>query len=214
MPMRERNATPWAWHSRIRVPLPPERLPAGFLDRPAEAVAPDLLGCRIASSIDGRQTVGVIVETEAYVGPHDPASHAAARIGKTARNATMFQAGGAAYVYLSYGIHWCLNVVTGREGEGTGVLIRALDPLEGTDVMAERRGRADQLCSGPGRLGQALGITGDLDGHRLEHPPLRLLPGWTLPSSAIAVSPRIGIRLAADWPLRFHIRGHPSVSKA
>lgn len=153
------------------------------------------------------------METEAYVGAHDPASHAAERIGRTARNSSMFEAGGVAYVYLIYGIHWCLNVVAGREGEGTGVLIRALDPLVGLDVMAARRGRSEHLCSGPGRLGQALGVTGKLDGHRLDRPPLQLLPGWPVPPSAIGVSPRIGIRLAADWPLRFYLRDHPSVSK-
>lgn len=198
----------------MRNEAPSGRLSDGFLARPADAVARDLLGCRIASSVDGLQTVGVIVETEAYVGPHDPASHAADRIGRTRRNATMFEAAGAAYVYLIYGMHWCLNVVTGSEGEGAAVLVRALDPLAGVDVMAARRGRSDALCSGPGRLCEALGVTGGLDGHPLSTPPLELLPGWAIAPSEIGVSPRIGIRLAKDWPLRFFLRGHPAVSKA
>ena len=102
-----------------------------FFDRPAKSVAPDLLGARLVSTVDGRRATGIIVEVEAYTGPDDPASHAAARIGRTRRNTSMFGTPGTAYVYLSYGVHWCLNVVTNRPGVGEAVLLRALEPVEG-----------------------------------------------------------------------------------
>jgi len=174
-------------------PPPSGELGPGFLDRSAEEVAPDLLGARLVSTVGGRRTEGVIVEVEAYLGTSDPASHAAARIGRTRRNETMYGPPGRAYVYLSYGIHWCLNVVTGATGEPAAVLIRAIDPIGGTDVMAERRGRTTRLGSGPGRLGQALGVSAELDGHDLSRPPLRLLPGWPVPDREVGVSARIGI---------------------
>jgi DNA-3-methyladenine glycosylase len=183
-----------------------------FFDRPAESVAPDLLGARLESTVDGRRATGVIVEVEAYTGPDDPASHAAARIGRTRRNASMFGPPGTAYVYLSYGVHWCLNVVTSEIGDPCAVLLRAVDPIEGLDVMAARRGRQRDLTSGPGRLGQALGVTDALDGHDFSSPPLRLLPGWLPPRGSIGVSPRIGVSRAQDWPLRFCVRGSASVS--
>jgi DNA-3-methyladenine glycosylase len=165
------------------------------------------------SEVGERRAEGVIVEVEAYVGPHDPASHAAERIGRTERNRVMFAAAGVAYVYFIYGMHWCLNVVTSAQGHPSAVLIRALDPLVGTDVMARRRGRSP-LTSGPGRLCQALGITGELNGHDLRWAPLRLVPGWPLADHDVVASPRIGVRHAADWPLRFHVVGHSAVSRA
>lgn len=186
---------------------------SAFLDRPAERVAPDLLGARLVSTIDGRRTTGIIVEVEAYTGPDDPASHAAARIGRTRRNAAMFGAAGTAYVYLSYGVHWCLNVVTGPTGYPCAVLIRAVEPIEGLSVMAARRGRERNLTSGPGRLTQAFGITETLDEHDLSLPPLRLLPGWPTTPGSIDVSPRVGVSRAQDWPLRFSVRGNASVSR-
>ncbi len=155
---------------------------------------------------------GVVVETEAYVGPQDPASHAAARIGRTRRNQSMFGPPGRAYVYRSYGIHWCLNVVTGEPGFPAAVLIRALDPVRGEREMLRNRGGHRPLCAGPGRLTQALGITGDLDGHALHRAPLQLIRGWPVPEEAVAVSGRIGVRRAADWPLRFYLRGNSEVS--
>jgi len=164
------------------------------------------------STVDGRRVVGVIVEVEAYTGPQDPASHAAARIGRTRRNASMFGPPATAYVYLSYGVHWCMNVVTGARGDPCAVLLRAVDPIEGLDVMAERRGRNRDLTSGPGRLGQAFGITDALDAHDLSSPPLRLLPGWPIPTEWIDVSPRVGISRARERPLRFSVRGNPCVS--
>ncbi len=125
----------------------------------------------------------------------------------------MFGRPGIAYVYLSYGVHWCLNVVTGSENEPCAVLLRAADPLEGVEFMAERRQGRGDLASGPGRLGQAFGITDELDGHDLMAPPLSLLPGWPVARDQIEVSPRIGISRAADWPLRFSVRGNASVSQ-
>jgi DNA-3-methyladenine glycosylase len=190
-------------------------IPAAFFDRPAESVARDLLGGVLISTIGGEETVGRIVEAEAYIGPHDPASHAAERIGRTARNASMFGPPGIAYVYRIYGLHWCLNVVTGPEGYPAAVLIRALEPLAGIETMRRRRRlrRDHELTSGPARLAEALGITGALDGHPLQEPPLVLAAGEPVPDEAVAVGPRIGVTRAQDWPLRFYVRGNPWVSR-
>jgi DNA-3-methyladenine glycosylase len=196
-------------------------LDPSFFARPAELVAPALLGAMIVSTIDGIETSGCIVETEAYVGPHDPASHAAERIGRTVRNRSMFGAPGIAYVYRIYGVHWCLNIVTDRVEYPAAVLIRAIQPVSGIDAMRHRRNvraRAvsstdTELGSGPGKLAAALGITGALDGHSLDRPPLLLARGETPPESAIGRGPRVGVTRAADWPLRFFIRGNPHVSK-
>lgn len=204
------SATAWPWRSSYggRAPLDPS-----FFRRPAEIVAPELLGTLLVSDLGGARTSGVIVEVEAYVGPDDPASHARASVGRTDRNASMFGRPGIAYVYRSYGIHWCMNVVTGEVGHPVAVLVRALDPLEGREVMSRRRGRETDLCSGPGRLTEALGITGAEDGHDLSEAPLLLRRGWSVPEASIETSGRIGIRRAADWPLRFFLKGHPSVSR-
>lgn len=195
-------------------------LPPAFYERGAEVVARDLLGAVLVSDIGGVRTAGRIVETEAYLGAPDPASHAAERIGRTARNESMFGRGGIAYVYFIYGMHWCLNAVTGEPDVANAVLIRALEPVEGVDAMRERRagrtGRAPRdrdLARGPARLAEALGITGALDGHDLALPPLVIAQGDALPDSAVAVGPRIGITRAADWPLRFFVEGSPWVSR-
>lgn len=164
----------------------------------------------------GRVTAGRIVETEAYIGPHDPASHAAERIGRTRRNAAMFGEPGTAYVYRIYGLHWCLNAVTDRAEFPSAVLIRAIDPVQGIEVMRERRGGAwdgRRLTGGPARLTQALGVTGDLDHHPLDRPPLWIAAGVPVPDAKVDAGPRIGITRAADWPLRFHVRGHRCVSR-
>jgi DNA-3-methyladenine glycosylase len=194
-------------------------LPEHFYARPAAVVAPALLGTLLVARHGAELTVGRIVETEAYTGPDDPASHAAARIGRTRRNATMFGAPGLAYVYRSYGIHWCLNVVTDEPGFPGAVLIRAIEPLEGLDIMRRRRwpagepGRDRDLGSGPGRLAVAMGVKGEHDAHSLGTPPLWIAPGETPPARAIASGPRIGITRAADWPLRFLLAGNPHVSR-
>jgi DNA-3-methyladenine glycosylase len=188
-------------------------LPTAFYARPAREVAPDLLGKLVLSTLGGEPAVGRIVETEAYLGLEDPASHAAERIGRTARNAPMFGAPGTAYVYRSYGIHWCMNAVTDRVDHPGAVLIRALEPVSGLEVMRARRGTPDRdLARGPGRLAQALGITGALNGHDLAEPPLSFRDAPPVPPDSIAAGPRIGITRAADWPLRFVIRGSRWVS--
>lgn len=189
-------------------------LPTAFYARPAREVAPDLIGKVIRSTLGGEVVTARIVETEAYIGPHDDASHAAERIGRTARNEAMFGPAGTAYVYLSYGIHWCLNAVTDREAFPAAVLIRALEPLENLPAMRSRRGTSDRdLARGPGRLTQALAITGALDGHPLQLPPLTFHDAHPVDPAAIEASPRIGITRAVDWPLRFTLRGSRWLSR-
>jgi DNA-3-methyladenine glycosylase len=176
-----------------------------FYARSAVEVARDLLGCTIVRdgpSGEGRVS-GRIVETEAYTGTDDPASHAAARIGRTRRNDPLFGPPGTAYIHLNYGIHWCLNAVTGKAGTPSGVLIRALEPLEGLDIMRARRDGRDELTNGPGRLTQALAIGRELQRHRLNRPPLRIEPGETVPERHVRRSERIGISRAVDLPYRF-----------
>ncbi len=182
-------------------------LPAGsLLTQPVIDVARDLLGTTLL--VDG--VGGIIVETEAYA-RDDPASHSFR--GPTARNAVMFGAPGHAYVYRSYGIHWCFNIVAGAE-PGSAVLVRALEPTTGLDSMRARRGPAGPrlLCAGPGRLCQALGLTGVHDGLALDRPPLALLPRGSEP--AIVAGPRIGIARGVDAPWRFGIAGSRFLSRA
>ena len=177
----------------------------------AATVARRLLGTAILSSVDGVETRGVIVETEAYTGLDDPASHAHASKRRTPRNDAMFSARGTLYVYISYGMHHCINVVTGAEGDPAAVLIRALEPVSGLDVMAVRRGRETDLCSGPGRLAQALGINIQHNYHDLARPPIQLEPGELVPDVEVGTSGRIGVSRAAEWPLRFFVKGHSAV---
>jgi len=174
-------------------------------------VARALLGCRLVSTIGGARVSAVIVETEAYGGPDDPASHAATATGVTERNRAMFGPPGRAYVYRSYGVHWCMNVVTGPEGAGQAVLVRGVEAVEGEELMRRRRGR-DPIGAGPGRLCQALAITGAQYGHDLRHAPLRLVPGWPVDDALVGVSGRIGVSTAADRPYRFYVRGSKGVS--
>ncbi|CAN5536440.1 DNA-3-methyladenine glycosylase [soil metagenome] len=193
----------------------PEALPPHSYDRPAEQVARELLGACLVSEVGGVRCRGEIVEVEAYVGPHDDASHAAERVGLTARNAAMFGPPGRAYVYRIYGLHWCLNVVTGAEGYPAAVLIRAARPLEGVEVASERRGGRPlpALMRGPGNLARALGVDGALNGHSLDRSPLWIVPGVPLAEEEVERGPRIGITRAAEWPLRFWIRGSTWISR-
>lgn len=180
-------------------------LPVSFFARPAPDVAQALIGVELFVEGVG----GPIVETEAY-DREDPASHSFA--GRTARNASMFGPPGHAYVYRSYGLHWCLNLVCGLEA-GAAVLIRAIKPEHGIGIMAERRGTTilRDLCRGPGRLCQALAVTNALDGRRLDTPPFSLLDRMEVPS--VTAGPRIGITRGMDTPWRFMLTGSRYVSK-
>ena len=175
---------------------------------PSHEVARALIGASLfVSGVGGR-----IVETEAY-DESDPASHSYS--GVTARNAVMFGPPGRAYIYRSYGIHWCLNFVCMPRGHGAGVLIRALEPTAGLAAMRDRRGLADErlLCSGPGRLGQALAITHALNGIRLDRAPFRLVAAPASPAAEVASGLRIGISKARELPWRFVLAGSPFLSK-
>ena len=189
-------------------------LPAAFYDRPTEGVARDLLGAVLEHRSAQGTVRGTIVETEAYLGPHDPACHAAA--GLTARTRTLHGPPGRAYVYFIYGMHWCFNAVTREEGHGSAVLIRAIEPLSGQELMRHRRRteREADLTSGPARLCEAFGIDRAQDGVRLDRGPLRILRGVEVPDEDVDVTPRIGIRKAADWPLRFLVKGNRFVSRS
>jgi DNA-3-methyladenine glycosylase len=167
------------------------------------------------SDIGGRrrQTAGRIVEVEAYVGPHDPACHAYGHR-RTARTEPLYGAPGTAYVYFTYGMHWCLNAVTEPKDFPAAVLIRALEPLVGLDTMRARRETENDrhLCAGPARLCEALGVTGAVNGLSLQRGPLRIVAGPAANATDIVIGPRIGITQAVDWPLRFYLKDSPFVS--
>lgn len=192
---------------------PDRPLPESFYDRPTEVVARQLLGAILECRVGRLTCRGRIVETEAYLGEHDAACHAA--VGRTARTEGLYGPPGTAYVYLIYGMYWCANAVTRRAGLPSAVLIRAVEPTEGLAAMRRRRaGRRDvDLTSGPGRLCAAFGITGPLHhGASLATSSLRILPGEPVRRSDVVVTPRIGVNVAADWPLRFLLRDNPFVS--
>jgi DNA-3-methyladenine glycosylase len=184
----------------------PARLRRSFFSRSVHAVAPELIGATLL--LDG--VGGVIVEVEAYHHT-DPAAHS--YNGPTERNAVMFGPPGYAYVYRSYGIHWCLNFVCEEEGSASAVLIRALEPTEGLNRMRRRRGVGDRraLCSGPGKLGEALGVTRQLNGLALDQAPFELRARAGKPEVVVGI--RIGITKATELPWRYGLKGSPYVSK-
>jgi DNA-3-methyladenine glycosylase len=192
-------------------PHPP--LPRAFYDRPTLDVARALIGkTLLRRTVDGLAG-GVIVETEAYISAVDPAAHAYR--GKTPRNASMFAAAGTAYVYRSYGIHYCLNVVTEAEGVAAAVLIRAIRPSVGLELMRRRRGLGisdRDLARGPGRLCQALALTTADDGSDLLGAALWIAETPGAVQLPIVATPRIGISQATDWPWRFVVAGERHVS--
>jgi DNA-3-methyladenine glycosylase len=188
-------------------------LPRAFYRRPARAVARDLLGCVLVSRHGRAQTAGRIVETEAYLGPEDGASHAAFRPGS---HWLFYGEGGVAYVFLNYGTHHCLNAIAGPAGTPGCVLIRALEPLTGHAVMARRRGMAAdarRLTVGPGNLTRALAVTLRDNGRDLTRGSLTIEPAPEPWRFRIATGPRVGITRSADLPLRFWVAGNPFVSR-
>jgi len=192
-------------------PLRPLR--RAFYARSSLEVAPDLLGrLLVRRTEEGEPLVARIVECEAYR-EDDPASHSFR--GRTPRNAVMFGPPGHLYVYFTYGMHYCMNVVTGTEGAGSAVLLRAAEPLRGLDRMAAARGVHDprRLCTGPARLTQAFGIARAQDGIDVTRPDaLFIAPGTLADASAIQAAPRVGIRVATEQPWRFFVRDDPFVS--
>lgn len=193
-------------------------LPPSFYERDTVAVAKDLLGCLLVHRNE-TAAMGWIVEVEAYL-RDDPAAHSYR--GETPRNRTMFGPAGHAYVYRIYGLHTCVNIVTGPEGTGEAVLVRALEPAGGIELMQARRGTDDplSLASGPGKLTQALGITMDLDGTSLSGGPLQVWSPESLPDhrpegadGEIVQTTRVGITKAADLPLRFYRNGSRYISR-
>jgi DNA-3-methyladenine glycosylase len=185
-----------------------------IVDLPALEAAPQLLGCILVRELNGTTLKLEIVETEAYH-QDDPASHSFR--GNTARTAPMFEKGGHIYVYFTYGMHYCINIVTGPVGRGEAVLIRAAQPIAGIEVMRANRGIEDikNLSNGPGKLAQALGITDTtLSGKILDKSSIYLEPpARQIGSDNITTTPRIGISKAADQPWRFYIKDNPFVSR-
>jgi DNA-3-methyladenine glycosylase len=190
------------------------RLPRSFFARPSTEVAPDLLGRVLVRTLPtGARLVVRLVETEAYQ-DDDPASHSFR--GRTARTEVMFGPPGRLYVYFTYGMHFCMNVVTGAKGEGSAVLLRAAEPLEGLAEMRALRGIEDEraLCSGPGKLCRALGVDLANNGEDLVRgSALDLHEGAPVPAGAVEATPRVGIRRAAELPWRFVVRGDRFVSR-
>jgi len=185
-----------------------------FYNRETEIVSRELLGavleCRTADGLTG----GIIVETEAYIGEHDAACHAAA--GRTRRTEPLYGPPGTSYVYFIYGMHWCINAVTRAEGLPSAVLIRALEPLAGIPLMRLRRPKARsdrELTNGPGKLCAALGIDNRMNGLPLQRYPVVIRAGAPVKDRDVEITTRIGITQAADWPLRYFMRGNPFVSR-
>lgn len=221
--LRQGARDPVTGDSAVDVPSPidvPTRpLQPDFYERPATEVAPELIG-KLLVLDDGLDSVAVragrIVEVEAYSSVGDPAAHS--RNGATARNATMFGPPGRLYVYLIYGLHWCANAVCAPAGTGDAVLLRALEPVRGSELMATRRGAGGravgftQLCSGPAKLTQAFSVDGTHDGCDLTSVGGLSIrdDGWS--PARLVKSPRIGISRGTDLPWRWHVAGNPHVS--
>lgn len=210
---RDRNA------HRGLIRLKSSPLALRFYRRPTELVARELLGCHIVRNLEGERLVLRIVETEAYLGAPDRASHACGGR-RTARNESLYLPGGHAYVYFIYGMHFCLNVVTEGAELGSAVLIRAGEPVAGEERMLALRGllraRPGDIAGGPGRLCKALSIGRADDGVRIDRGALKIVEGESLAAEEIAAGPRVGIDYAEEavsWPLRFAIRGNPHVSR-
>ena len=205
----------------MREPMSSYRpLPRSFYQRPADQVAPDLLGRYLVRQLGEHRLAARIVETEAYLGATDRASHAWGGR-RTPRNESLYQPGGVAYVYFIYGMYYCLNAVTGSAKTAGAVLIRAAEPLQGQELMAQYRGLSrptgpGDLTGGPGKLCQALSIEREFDGHSLQRGPLRITRGNQVLAAQQVSGPRIGIDYAeeaVEWPLRFAVSQNRHVSK-
>jgi DNA-3-methyladenine glycosylase len=202
------------------LPDPWTPLPLSFYRRPADEVAPDLLGRYLVRWVDGRRRVVRLVETEAYLGVGDRASHAW-KGQPTPRTRSLYLPGGAAYVYFIYGMHFCLNAVTGQGEEGSAVLLRAGEPLEGEEAMLQDRRlrrlpRPGDLTGGPGKLCQALAVGRDEDGLPLDSEEISITVGEPVDLTEVARGPRVGVAYAGEaalWPLRFAVRGNRHVSR-
>jgi DNA-3-methyladenine glycosylase len=189
-------------------------LPRAFYERETEVVAREMLGTVLECETDDGIASGIIVETEAYLGEHDLACHAAA--GRTARTEALYGSPGTSYVYFIYGMYWCFNAVTRAEGSPSAVLVRAIEPLDGIALMHKRRPRVKRevdLTNGPGKLCTALGITGSMSAQALQRRPLVIREGEPVADDSVEVTTRIGITRCADWPLRWIVRGNRYVSK-
>lgn len=189
-------------------------LPREFYGRETELVARDLLGAVLECKTSEGTASGIIVETEAYLGEHDEACHAA--VGRTARTEPLYGPPGDSYVYFIYGMYWCFNAVTREEGLPSAVLVRALEPLDGIPLMQRRRPRAHSrvdLTNGPGKLCSALGISGAHSANALQRKPLVIREGERVADDKVRVTTRIGITRAADWPMRWIVDNNPFVSK-
>ena len=189
-------------------------LPRAFYERETEIVAREMLGTVLECETSAGIASGIIVETEAYLGEHDLACHAAA--GRTARTETLYGPPGTSYVYFIYGMYWCFNAVTRAEGLPSAVLVRAVEPLAGIDLMRKRRSlirNEVDLTSGPGKLCTALGIEGSMSAKSLQRKPLVIREGEWIPDDKVEVTTRIGITRSADWPLRWIVKGNRFVSR-
>jgi DNA-3-methyladenine glycosylase len=189
-------------------------LPRAFYERETEIVAREMLGTVLEWETSAGISSGIIVETEAYLGEHDLACHAAA--GRTTRTEPLYGPPGTSYVYFIYGMYWCFNAVTRAAGLPSAVLVRAVEPVAGIDLMRKRRPRIRNevdLTNGPGKLCTALGIDGSMSAKGLQRKPIVIREGEPVPDEKVEVTARIGITKSADWPLRWIVKGNRYVSK-